>query len=205
MAKRYYVKKCNIILLYFWRYIMKVLGINTSPREASNVKIALEAALDAASAKGAETEIVDVNKLTITPCQGDNYCKEHDSECALNDDMQDIYQKIEEADGIILASPIYFCDVNAQAKLVIDRLYSYFMNPKYSELFSTKKVSIIATHGAAPLEAFEGSLNTQMAAFEVLGFKTGDIINLDDNNVPGAIKDKEEQLQKAREIGENLI
>ena len=184
---------------------MKVLGINTSPREASNVKIALKAALDAASAKGAETEIVDVNKLTITPCQGDNYCKEHDSECALNDDMQDIYQKIEEADGIILASPIYFCDVNAQAKLVIDRLYSYFMNPKYSELFSSKKVSIIATHGAAPLEAFEGSLNTQMAAFEVLGFKTGDIINLDDNNVPGAIKDKEEQLQKARELGEKLI
>lgn len=79
------------------------------------------------------------------------------------------------------------------------------MNPKYSELFSSKKVSIIATHGAAPLEAFEGSLNTQMAAFEVLGFKTGDIINLDDNNVPGAIKDKEEQLQKARELGEKLI
>ena len=41
---------------------MKVLGINTSPRQVSNVRIALEAALDAASVKGAETEIVDVNK-----------------------------------------------------------------------------------------------------------------------------------------------
>lgn len=184
---------------------MKVLGINTSPRKESNVRIALETALKALEAKDVECEIVDVNAMVISPCQGDNYCKEHESQCALNDDMVDIYEKIEEADGIILASPIYFCDVNAQAKLVIDRLYSYFMNPKYSELFSTKKVSIIATHGAAPLEAFEGSLNTQMAAFEVLGFKTGDIINLDDNNVPGAIKDKEEQLQKAREIGENLI
>ena len=169
------------------------------------MKIALETPLDATFAKGAETEIVDVNKLTITSCQGDNYCKEHDSECALNDDMQDIYKKIEEADGIILASPIYFCDVNAQAKLVIDRLYSYFMNPKYGDLFSNKKVSIIATHGAAPLEAFESSLNTQMVAFEVLGFKTGDILNLNDNNIPGAIKGKEEQLKKARELGENLI
>ena len=184
---------------------MKVLGINTSPRESSNVRIALEAALDAASAKGAESEIVDVNKLTITPCQGDNYCKEHDSECALNDDMQDIYQKIEEADGIILASPIYFCDVNAQAKLVIDRLYSYFMNPKYSELFSNKKVSIIATHGAAPFEAFESSLNTQMAAFQVLGFQPGDILALNDNNVPGSIKDKAEQLKQASELGEKLL
>ena len=79
------------------------------------------------------------------------------------------------------------------------------MNPKYDELFSNKKVSIIATHGAAPLEAFESSLNTQIAAFEVLGFKTGDIINLDDNNILGVINDKEEQLQKARKLGENLI
>ena len=193
------------IIVFFGDIIMKVLGINTSPRQESNVKIALETPLDATFAKGAETEIVDVNKLTITSCQGDNYCKEHDSECALNDDMQDIYKKIEEADGIILASPIYFCDVNAQAKLVIDRLYSYFMNPKYGDLFSNKKVSIIATHGAAPLEAFESSLNTQMVAFEVLGFKTGDILNLNDNNIPGAIKGKEEQLKKARELGENLI
>ena len=184
---------------------MKVLGINTSPRNASNVRIALETALEAASSKGAETEIVDINKLSITPCQGDNYCKEHDSQCALNDDMVDIYEKIEQADGIILASPIYFCDVNAQAKLVIDRLYSYFMDENFSQLFSDKKVSIIATNGAAPVEAFESSLNTQMAAFTVLGFNAGDIAVFGDNNVPGAIKDKEDQLQKAREIGENLI
>ena len=184
---------------------MKILGLNTSPRNASNVRIALEAALEAAEAKGAESEIIDVNKLTISPCQGDNYCKEHDSQCALNDDMVDIYEKIEAADAVILASPIYFCDVNAQAKLVIDRLYSYFMDENFSKLFSEKKVSIITTNGAAPLEAFEGSLNTQMAAFNVLGFQSGDILALEDNNVPGAITDKEDQLQKARQLGENLI
>ncbi|WP_287410883.1 hypothetical protein [Methanobrevibacter sp.] len=44
-----------------------------------------------------------------------------------------------------------------------------------------------------------------MATFEVLGFKTGDIINSDDNNISGAINDKEEQLQKAKDLGENLI
>ena len=80
---------------------MKVLGINSSPREESNVRIALEAALEAAGAKGAETEIIDINALAISPCQADNYCKEHDSECALHDEMDDIYKKIEEADGII--------------------------------------------------------------------------------------------------------
>lgn len=184
---------------------MKILGINTSPRNASNVRIALEAALEVAEAKGAESEIIDVNKLTITPCQADNYCKEHDSQCALNDDMVEIYEKIEAADAVILASPIYFFDVNAQAKLVIDRLYSYFMDENFSKLFSQKKVSIIATNGGAPVEAFEGSLKTQMVAFTAVGFEAGEIIILGDNNVPGAISDKEDQLQKARELGENLI
>ena len=79
------------------------------------------------------------------------------------------------------------------------------MDETYQELFSSKKVSIIATHGAAPLEAFESSLNTQMAAFKVLGFQAGDILALNDNNVPGSIKDKAEQLKQASELGEKLL
>ena len=58
---------------------MKVLGINTSPRKESNVRIALETALKALEAKDVECEIVDVNAMVISPCQGDNYCKEHES------------------------------------------------------------------------------------------------------------------------------
>ncbi|WP_405268869.1 flavodoxin family protein [Methanobrevibacter sp.] len=184
---------------------MKVLGINTSPRENSNVRFALEAALEASAEKGAETEIIDVNPLTISPCQADNYCKANNSECGLNDDMADIYKKIEEADGIILASPIYFFDVTAQAKAVIDRLYCYFGNEEFAKLFSTKKVSIITTNGGAPLEAFESSLNTQMQAFGALGFQTGDIIALGGNMLPGEIQEKEDQLEKAKEVGKNII
>ena len=184
---------------------MKVFGINASPREESNVRFALEAALDAAAAKGAETEIVDINSLAISPCQADNYCKEHDCECALHDEMDDVYKKMEEADGIILATPIYFFDITAQAKTVIDRLYAYFGSEKYMELFSNKKVSIIATNGAAPIETFESSLKTQMFAFTAVGFKEGDIIVLGDNNIPGAIKEKEDQLGKAKALGENLL
>jgi hypothetical protein len=79
------------------------------------------------------------------------------------------------------------------------------MNEKYSELFSNKNVAIIATNGGAPVEAFEGSLKTQMVALETLGFKTGDILVLGDNNIPGAIKEKEDQLGKAKALGENLL
>lgn len=54
---------------------MKVVGINTSPREVSNCKIALEKALEAAEAEGAEIQLIDSNKLNISACQGDNIVK----------------------------------------------------------------------------------------------------------------------------------
>lgn len=183
---------------------MKILGINASPRNGSNVKSALEIVLEEAKANGAEGEIVDVNGMTISPCQADNYCKEHDAECAINDDMQDIYEKIVESDVVILGSPIYFGDVSAQAKLVIDRLYSFFMNEKCAKHFADKKAHIISSSGAAPVEAFIGSLNTQMNAFAVLGFQTGEIITLEGNNVPGEVKDKEDQIEQLKALAASL-
>lgn len=184
---------------------MKILGINTSPRNESNVKIAMETALYAASEKGADTMIISTNRLNIRPCQADDYCKSHNGSCALQDNMQAIYKKIEESDIIVLGTPIYFSDVSAQAKLIIDRLYSYFMNDDYKKLFSSKKVAFITSNGVAPEESFENSLKTQMNAFEMVGFKTGDVLSLHDNNVPGAINDKEDQLNQAEEFGRNLF
>ena len=183
---------------------MKIIGINASPREGSNAKIALEAALNASKDKGAQTEIFDINKMNITSCQGDNYCKEHDGKCAVDDDMQQIYKAIEEADGIILSLPVYFFDVNAQAKLFIDRLYSYFQFP-FVETYGTKKFAMIATQGTPDPEAFKATLNTQVEAFGFLGFETLGLEVLVDNNIPGAIKDKKDQLAKAKAIGEKIV
>ncbi len=183
---------------------MKILGINTSPREVSNAKIALEKALDVAKAEGAEVELIDSNKLNITACQGDNYCKAHEGKCAIDDDMTQVYKAIEEADGIIFAIPVYFFDVNAQMKLVIDRLYSYFQFP-FAETYGTKKVSFIITQGTPDPEAFKSTLEVQFGAFKFLGFELQDLVVLTDNNVPGAINDKEDQLAQAEEVGKNIL
>ncbi|MGN1362530.1 MAG: flavodoxin family protein [Methanobrevibacter sp.] len=184
---------------------MKILGINTSPRPDSNVKAAMEVALSTAQEEGAETVIISTNKLNISPCQSDNYCKSHDGHCAIQDNMQAIYKKIEDSDVIVFGSPIYFSDVTAQAKLIIDRLYSYFMNEDYQKLFADKKVFFITSNGAAPVESFESSLETQMNAFNLLGFQKGDILSLSENNEPGAFKNKDDQIQEAKEFGKKLL
>ena len=130
--------------------------------------------------------------MNITACQGDNYCKSHEGKCAVDDDMQKIYKAIEEADGVILATPVYFFDVNAQAKLFIDRLYSYFQFP-FVETYGTKKFAMIVSQGMEDPELFKGTLNKQ------------GLTVVPDNNIPGVIKDKENQLAQVKAVGEKIV
>lgn len=184
---------------------MKILGISTSPRPGSNGKIALETALQAAQKKGAQTELVNTAQLNISSCIGDDYCKSHEGKCVLNDDMKQIYDKILKSDAIILASPIYFLDVTSQAKMVIDRLYAFFMQEAIAEKLSSKTISIIATNGVIPAENIMPSLKIQAEGLKLLGFNIGDIEVLGNNNESKGIQKKEDQLEKARKVGENLI
>jgi len=183
---------------------MKIIGLNTSPRENSNARKALETALEAAQANGAETEIFDTNKMNIGGCQADNFCKAHEGKCPVDDDMQKIYRAIEEADGVILAAPVYFFDVCAQAKLIIDRMYAYFQFP-FTETYGNKKFSLIVTQGTPDKDAFKDVIQTQANAFGFLGFEVKDVEVLVDNNIPGAIESKEDQLEAAKKVGENIV
>jgi protein-tyrosine-phosphatase len=71
---------------------------------------------------GARTHVVDATKTNIVPCKGCFYCEEHGF-CVTRDDamMPEIFPLLREADVIVLASPIYFYNVTAQLKALIDR------------------------------------------------------------------------------------
>jgi len=103
---------------------MKILGIVCSPRKGGNTEILVEEALQAARKAGAETELVLVADKNISPCDACGACSE-DGICKTDDDMQPIYQQLESADGIIFGTPVYFINVSAQAKAVIDRTYAF--------------------------------------------------------------------------------
>ncbi len=77
-------------------------------------------ALQGAQHEGAEVELYSVSGKTIEPCDGCRACNET-GECHIKDDMQDLYNKLLEADGIIFGTPIYFYAMTAQAKTIIDR------------------------------------------------------------------------------------
>lgn len=104
---------------------MKILGIVCSPRKEGNTEILVEEALSAAREKGAQTDVVLVADKQISPCDACGACA-GDGVCVVEDDMQDIYAKLEDADGIIFGTPVYFINVSAQAKAVMDRTYAFY-------------------------------------------------------------------------------
>lgn len=72
-----------------------------------------------------EIDIVDAYRLNIKPCQDCRYCW-YKRGCSINDEMQEIYEKIDQANNIIIASPIYFHSVTGELKRVFDRLQVYW-------------------------------------------------------------------------------
>jgi len=99
---------------------MYILGISGSPRKGGNTDILLDKALEGAKSKGAETEKIILNNLKMVPCQECEKVKD-DGTCKIEDDFQALYVKIMKADALILATPIFFGSLSAQAKIMIDR------------------------------------------------------------------------------------
>jgi multimeric flavodoxin WrbA len=109
--------------------MMKVLGIVCSPRKGGNTEILMKEALRAAQEAGAETRLFHLADKDIMPCDACGACEETGI-CIVEDDMQDLYSELEEADGLILGTPVYFINVSAQAKAVIDRTYAFLRASK---------------------------------------------------------------------------
>lgn len=128
---------------------MKVLGIVCSPRSHGNTEIMVQAVLDSAKEAGAEIELVSMAGKTIRPCDACHSCVES-GECKIKDDMQEIYPKLLEADGIVFGTPVYFWTLSAQAKTVIDRTYAF--------LDRGKPVSSLVTHSGGSLKGKVGAV-----------------------------------------------
>jgi len=99
---------------------MKILGLSFSPREGGNTELLLDKVFEGARQLGAETELYRVADKSIKPCDGCGSCFTT-GECHIRDDMQELYDKMPKADGIIFGTPVYFYNMTAQGKTVIDR------------------------------------------------------------------------------------
>lgn len=99
---------------------MKVIAIIGSPRRNGNTEILAAHTLKAIEEEGIATELVHLAGLDIKPCTACMVCTKKE-ECSIKDDFAPVYEKMKEAQGIILASPVYFGSCTALLKALIDR------------------------------------------------------------------------------------
>ena len=99
---------------------MKIVGISGSPRHQATEHM-LEEALKLLAEKGHETKLWTVRVKWVDYCAHCDYCLKN-KECVVQDDLQELYILLAEANGIIFASPVYNGGVSAQTKAVMDRM-----------------------------------------------------------------------------------
>ena len=152
---------------------LKVLGIAGSPRRGGNTDLLLAEVLRGAASKGAEVKTIVLNNLKIAPCQHCDACLEK-GKCRIEDDMQMVYDELTKADRIVLASPIQFMTVTAQAKAMIDRCQALWAHkyvlkqPPLGSEPEKKKGLFISVGGRKVANLFEPVLVTVRALFNTL-------------------------------------
>jgi multimeric flavodoxin WrbA len=102
---------------------MKIVGILGSSRRGGNTEYLLDLALEEAQKHGALASKIAVEEKKIAPCNGCLGCVQT-GECVIQDDMQEVYGKMLESEGILWATPVYFWSMTGQAKTVLDRTYA---------------------------------------------------------------------------------
>ena len=104
---------------------MKVIGINASPRKGANTLTLVQAVLNGAAQAGATTRLVNLRELAINGCIGCEGCKEQLGRCVQKDGLTPLLREMTTYDAIVMGTPVYWYQVTAQFKMMVDRLYSF--------------------------------------------------------------------------------
>jgi len=135
-----------------------VLVLKSSPRENGNSNTLAERLEIGAKESGAVVESLMLHHMDIRPCDACDVCLET-GVCIIQDDMQQVYPLIEKANVIVIAGPVYWFTISAQAKLCIDRWYAL-----PDGTFRDKQIGIVLTYGDTDLYT-SGGINA-IHAFE---------------------------------------
>ncbi|EMJ5875151.1 flavodoxin family protein [Clostridioides difficile] len=132
----------------------KIIAFVGSPRKNGNVDTIINEIIKGANKNKVDVKKYYLNDMNIKGCQGCLYCRKNHS-CSLKDDMIQVYEDIKKAEYIIIGSPVYICQVSAQTKLLLDRLYplTTIDKGKHIPRFGDKKIIMVYTQ-AAPLPTF---------------------------------------------------
>ena len=151
----------------------QITAIYGSPRRTGNTATLLHQAVAGARAQGVTVKEIFLRDLNMSPCLEIYGCK-RGGECAIHDDFQPVRDDLLAADGIMLASPIFFYSVSAQVKILMDRFQSQWVKKHWIEGLpmgksrSLRKGLFLAAGATRGKKLFDGALLSVKYFFDVL-------------------------------------
>ncbi|MDD1686932.1 flavodoxin family protein [Methanoregula sp.] len=147
---------------------MKILAIHGSPRTIrSTTRQLTQSVLAGAAEAGADTDLIDLCDLRVTPCTACEGCS-FNGVCVYDDDVPTLVQRMKDADGIIFASPVYIDNVSGQMKIFFDRLADII---HYQVLSGKYGCSVASTHtsGGDGIVAYQNHVLNYLGVIAVGG------------------------------------
>jgi multimeric flavodoxin WrbA len=182
----------------------KVLVLLGSPRKKGNSAILAEQIAKGAKTAKAKVETIYLHGKKIAPCKACFACQKKNSKgCSIQDDMQELYPKLIEADAWVIASPVYWFTVSAQTKIFMDRCFAL---PAYrNDPFKGKRIAIAMAYGGDdPFDS--GCVNALRTFQDAFTYTESDIIGMVYGSAmdAGEIKANQKVMQEAMELGKKL-
>lgn len=181
-----------------------VLVVAASPRIESNSTILALRAAEGVKAVGGVAEVLKLGEISIAPCTACDACRASpEAGCVIDDDMQPLYDKIQESEGIIFASPVYWFNVSAQLKLFLDRTYGMRKGDIHG--LTGKKIGVILTYADSDIYV-SGGVNALRSFQDICSYVGADLVGMvyGTTGSAGAVNDNEQLLQRAYELGKSV-
>lgn len=182
---------------------MKVVAFNGSPRRKGNTEILISEVFKILNAEGIENEMIQLGNKPVHGCTACGKCKEiQNGKCHIkNDHLNYCIEKMVEADGIIIGSPVYFADVTTEVKALID-VAGYVTRANNHLLKRKVGAAVIAVRRGGALHTFE-SINNFFLINQMI-VPGSSYWNFAFGRNPGDVLSDEEGMQTIRTLGENM-
>jgi multimeric flavodoxin WrbA len=184
----------------------KILLVMGSPRKGGNSATLAKQVAAGAETTGAEVESFYLHGMNIQPCTACDECREETSkDCVIDDDMQGLYPKLQRADALVIASPIYWFTVSAQTKVFMDRWYAFGGPQEEYAAFAEKRIGIVLTY--ADVDPFaSGAVNALRTFQDAFNYVGAEIVGMiyGSASEAGEIQNNQDLMDKAYELGRQL-
>jgi multimeric flavodoxin WrbA len=185
-------------------YRPKVVALAGSPRRHGNTEILLDEVMAGAGAE--ESGKIVLCDLEIRACRACDACRH--GPCPLDDDMQELYPKLDVADVLLVASPVFFLGLSSQLKAVIDRC-QLFWNRKQRAATQAgrplRRGAFIAVGATRGERLFRGCQQTMKIWFDTLSVEYRGELLVRGVDARGAIRQHPDAMGQARRLGEAII